>query len=504
MGKPKKHAPVPWFTNEIRQAIARRKRAFRRHLRLNTVATRLDVCRERAIVRRLVRQAKREAWQSFISSFNKSTPLSSIWRGIRALKGGYTPTSLPILQIDDQTIGEPQAVLNAMASSIASVSNEDGYSHEFRNRLPNVDLLSINPGTSHDYNSPFTLTELAAAIKTSGNTAIGPDQLHYAFFRHLSQDNIGFLLSFYNKIWTSRVYPRQWKTSVVIPILKSGRPRQFPSSYRPISLTSCMGKLMERMVAKRLSHLIEAGNLLDPLQCGFRAKRSAIDHAVRLETDIRYGFAKKHCTLATFLDIRQAYDTVHPAALLEKLHRHGFSGNLLFFLKNFITGPRQFYVRMAHYTSRYFTATTGLPQGSVLSPILFNFMINDLFLDIPNDVHYSLYADDSAIWTSSADARWAFKTLQLALDRLSRWSRKNGLDFRAHKSATVLFSAHRHPTPATALTINGSDIPYVRSFKFLGLVLDNKINMNLHIEHLKTKCSRWAGAGPAQPCCGYN
>lgn len=105
-------------------------------------------------------------------------------------------------------------------------------------------------------------------------------------------------------------------------------------------------------------------------------------------------------------------------------------------------------------------------------------------------MRYSLYADDSAIWTSSADARRAFGTLQLALDRLSQWSRKNGLYFSAHKSATVLFSAHRHPTPATALTINGSDIPYVRSFKFLGLVLDNKLNMNLHIEHLKTKCTK--------------
>ena len=340
------------------------------------------------------------------------------------------------------------------------------------------------------YNSLFTLPELEDAINSAGNTSVGPDRLHYNFFRNLPQYFVEYILTVFNGLWTRHIFPDAWKEAIVIPIPKPGKNSQDPLSYRPISLTSCLSKLLERMVVKRLSWILDENHILSKFQSGFRKRHSTMDHLIRLETDIRKGFKHKKFTTAVFLDISRAYDMVFKPALIYKLHKLGFKGHLAYYLKGFLSGSRRFQVRCRSMFSATNDLQNGLPQGSCISPILFNIMINDLFDNISPSISYSLFADDSAIWCSDYDPKHSIPRLQVALNQIHKWSEENGFIFSAPKSVAVIFTKNNIPQQCQPLRLSHNVIPYQSSFKFLGVILDRRLSMREHIKYVKTKCSR--------------
>ena len=180
---------------------------------------------------------------------------------------------------------------------------------------------------------------------------------------------------------------------------------------------------------------------------------------------------------------------VHRPALIHKLHKKGLNGNLAFYLYNFLTGMRQFRVKCRSIFSTPQQLENGLPQGSCLSPLLFNIFINDLFDNIPQHISYSLFADDSAIWCSDKNLDESIFRLQTALGKLEQWSRVNGLQFSAEKSAASIFSRSTRIQTDRRLRIYNNTIPFVNKFKFLGVVLDRRLSMQQHAKHVKTKCS---------------
>ena len=486
---------VPWWSASVRQAIAKRKRAFRAYLRLRTDHALVVRNRERANAKRIIRNAKRTSWQSFLSSFNSSTPLSKIWDLVRRLSGKRSSPTFPVLRLPETgtTISEPFDVVNCLAETIAHTSSDARYRPRFlevarrRFQLNRTAFLSDNTET---YNTIFTLHELDEAIRSAGNTSVGPDKLHYSFFRHLSPHSKLFILQTFNTLFCNHSFPDDWKEGIVVALLKPGKVRYNPNSYRPIAMTSCLGKLLERMVAKRLSFVLQQHELLCKFQCGFRKYHSTVDHLIRLESDIRKGYKQKQHTTAIFLDIKNAFDMVYKPALIYKLLRLGIKGHMAFYLCNFLSGTRRFRVRHRSILSNTYATENGLPQGSCLSPLLFNIMIDDLFHDLPSGVSYSLFADDSAIWCTTPDYAVGIQRLQSALHIVERWSAENGLEFSADKSAFMIFSKHSRTQPSTLPKLNGVIIPHVSHFKFLGVVLDSRLSMSQHVKHVQVKCSK--------------
>ena len=177
--------------------------------------------------------------------------------------------------------------------------------------------------------------ELARAISACGNTSDGPNNIHYEFFRHLSESALAALLAAINDLFVKHTFPSTWQGSIIIPIPKPNK--DLPQSYRPISLTSCASKITERMIHTRLKHHIESNHLLDKNQRGFRTGKSTSDNLVRLVTAIRTGFYQNRKTLAVILDIKAAFDRVQKPALTHKFHRLGLRRHLVHFLKNFLT-----------------------------------------------------------------------------------------------------------------------------------------------------------------------
>lgn len=487
--KPPRKIPVQWFNNDCRNAIARRKRALRRYQRHHSIDNKVILNRERARTRRIIRYHKTEAWKAFLSSLRATTPLAQMWRGIRELDGQHSPIPIPILRLGNRIISTPVEVLNCIAESF--ISSSSNLLLDNINQFSEISPQSIDFNTHvlYGYNVNFTRHELLAAIRKAGRSSVGPDKLHYDFFKHISSSCFNFLLDLYNHIWNSNGFPESWLHSTIIPILKPGKARNLPESYRPISLTSCMGKLMERMVASRLSFLLETHNILDENQCGFRPQRSAIDQVVRLDTSIRYGFQRKMATLVVFLDIKKAYDSVIPEILLNKLFHMNFRGNLANYLKHFISAKRIIRIRMGNYFSSCYTTDRGLPQGSCISPILFNLMINDIFDDLDDEICYSLYADDSAIWIQGTDLPYMYYRMQAALTVINQWAQQNRLTFSASKSASVLYSIDNHK-PCHQLLLNIEPISHCQSYKFLGVILDRSLTLREHVKYIKARVLR--------------
>jgi hypothetical protein len=164
------------------------------------------------------------------------------------------------------------------------------------------------------------MDEILLAVGLSRNTSPGPDGIHNQMLSHLSPSAKEFFLSLFNRIWDEHCFPSSWREGFVIPMLKPGKDRTLPSSYRPICLTSCVCKTMERMVNDRFVFILEKENLLAPAQCGFRRHRSAVDNLISLERQIQNCFVQLQQLETVFFDLDKTYDTTWHFGILRALH----------------------------------------------------------------------------------------------------------------------------------------------------------------------------------------
>ena len=245
--------------------------------------------------------------------------------------------------------------------------------------------------------SPFSLTELSTAIcKLSSSTASGPDQIAYPLLKHLPEPAQLLLLSLFNRSWYSHIFPSCWKLTTIIPIHKPGKPTSSPSSFRPISLTSCISKLFERLILSRLTFYLDSNHLLSTCQAGFCPGRSSLDRILTLSQSIWDGFQKKKPpdrTILASVDFSKAFNSVWHSALFNKLLSLKLPPCFVLWVRSFFS-DRRAKVLVGGSRSCSFCIRRGVPQGSIVGPILFILFVDDITKDLPRGAHASLYADD--------------------------------------------------------------------------------------------------------------
>lgn len=479
---------VPWWNPELTIAKSIKDNKLRQYQRSLLNQHKIEYMRARAKFRYLVKTSRQKSWKDFISSINSHTPINKIWKKIDKIRGKFTPPSLPVLKQNNIEITDPTIVGNIFGQSLSDISK--GSQHPDFLRIKESSRPPIIEGNDNaDYNIPFTMAEYNNAMKLSHNSAAGEDCIHHQMLNHLHKTTTKFILDLFNRIWTTFEFPSQWLTAIVLPFRKPGKDSHDTKNYRPISLTSCLCKLMERMVNTRLVWTLEARRAISPMQYGFRHGRSTTDALVRIDTDIKMAFARKEHTIAVFFDLTKAYDTTWRMTIIKNLITSGITGRMLHFMNNFLSN-RSMKVRIGSTISDPHTQHQGVPQGSVLSCTLFSIAINTIVECVPEYTKCSLYVDDIVIYASSRHLPTLERRIQQAVNKLYNWSNRNGFTFSTEKSVVMHFHKHRGMFPEPQITLGTHNLRTVEHTKFLGMIFDRKLSWIPHLKQLKIQCMK--------------
>lgn len=482
--------PMPWWTRECADAVRARVRAERAMKRRHTEANKIRYKRAKAIARFTLNNARRKSWQEYVGSINQRTTLHNVWKKVQKIKGKYQPTPTPALIQNGGNITNPEVVSNILASHFASVSSDENYTETFQRyrRAQEERQINFNTRQHYPYNDHITATEMKYALSSTTETSPGEDGITYSMIKHVHQSMSTVIIKLFNRIYIENTFPTKWRISIIIAILKNGKDPKLSASYRPISLTNCLCKLMEKIINYRLMWLLETQGVISKYQSGFRRNRGTIDNLTKFQTDVQAAIENKSHTIAIFFDIEKAYDTAWRHGILMKLQEYGLRGHLPMFIANFLTN-RQIKVRLGNIHSDLYEIQNGIPQGSVLSCTCFLIAMNDIGKYIPQGISQLLYVDDFTIYASGANTTILQRRLQMALNSLKKWNETTGFKFSALKTKSIHICRRRNcPKLAQNLSIQNHHISCVDSIVYLGMTIDNSLIFAKHIQKLKTSC----------------
>ena len=286
------------------------------------------------------------------------------------------------------------------------------------------------------------------------------------------------------------IFPDELKKAKVIPLYKANDPMLF-NNYRPISLLPLFSKVLERIMYNRILKFINKHKLLYRCQFGFRKDHSTYMALIILIDKITSALDNGDFTIAVLIDFRKAFDTVDHEILLNKLYHYGIRGVAHDWMKSYLTNrPQQ--VSYNGETSAYKNMKCGVPQGSILGPLLFIIYINDL--SSVSDILMSvLFADDTTLIDSDSNLTTLVNRFNKELVNILNWLNANRLSLNIDKTNFMIFRPKNKNDICPDIRINGSQINQVDKAKFLGIIIDNKLNWSEHIKYTTKKISKGIG-----------
>ncbi len=316
------------------------------------------------------------------------------------------------------------------------------------------------------------------AIKLIDPTkACGPDLVSPRLLREAAQELSTPLAIFFTRLIHSSYYPDAWKFANVVPIYKKSDPSN-PQNYRPISLLSCVGKLMERCIHKFVYNFAIENSVLTALQSGFIKGDSTINQLTYLYNDISKALDNGLEVRAVFCDISKAFDRVWHRGLIYKLSSIGINGCLLQWFKSYLMSRKQRVVH-ANASSTWEPVKAGVPQGSILGPLLFLIYINDIVNDIKSKIR--LFADDTSLYIIVDDPLSSSISLNDDLQTIHTWSKRWLVSFNPSKTETMIFSRKCNKPVHPNLIMNDVVLDPVKEHKHLGLTFSNDAKWSTHI-----------------------
>jgi hypothetical protein len=330
---------------------------------------------------------------------------------------------------------------------------------------------------THELNEDITEEDINIHIKHSNSyKSPGTDNIYMMQLQHLPQAAIKKLSDIYNAILKTGHFPQHFKTARIIMLPKVGKNKSDTKNYRPISLTNTLGKIIEKIIKYRLQNHLEDNNFFSNSQHGFRAGKSTTDQLVKFIQHIYDGFNTRSTkrTVAILLDVEKAFDTVWHQGLIYKIAQTQIIPNTYTNLISNYLKNRQLLVQIKGQNSNTFTPLAGVPQGAILSPLIFNIYVNDMnnIINRPYQ-HIHQFADDTCLFTQHISTERANNYAQELVNNMVDWCKKWGIKINPNKTQLILFQ----PTPKRKqlekihIQINGTNIQHTPTVKLLGLTL---------------------------------
>ena len=489
--KKRKYCPKkPWITKGIIHSINRKQRLYKKYMSSKSVTDRLKYTKYRNKLNAIIQLSKKLYIAKKIQ--DSASDLKRTWSIIKELLGTKKSHTLPsFIMINERKIVDNESIANAFNNFFGNIGKSIAAKMQptqcnFR------DFLSQDYPMDSLYMFPTNENEVSKIIgNLKRSYATGVDGMNSCFIKDITQYICAAFTHICNLSLVSGQFPEAMKFSKVIPVYKSGDVNTL-NNYRPISLLPTLSKVLERIVYNRLYKYLVSHNLLTPQQFGFRPNHST-ELALLYATELISSFIDRgEVAVGIYIDLSKAFDSLNHAILLQKLSAFGIRGVAYQWFASYLQDRRQ-YVHFRGSNSTITNITTGIPQGSILGPLLFLLYLNDL-VQSSSLFKYVLYADDTTLFLSDDDVNSLIIKTNNELVNISNWFKANKLLINTSKTKCMIFNFNKtRSIDNVILKIDNEQIPQVDYTNFLGLIIDNKLNWDRHILCTSSKMSRNIG-----------
>ena len=479
----------PWINKQLKSLLNRKNRLFKNYKKHGYQAhdkTRLDAFRKEC--QGAVAEAKADYLNNLGKKLNNpTTSQKSYWKIInRVMNKSRAPKIPPILfnNVFILNCKEKAKIFNDFFSDQCKLIINSS-------RLPQFRFLT---GKRIDHITIRNYDILSIIRNLNPNKATGSDEISVQMLLLCDNSVVPPLKIIFENMLRTSTYPDLWKLANVTPVFKKNN-KQLIKNYRPISLLPICGKIFEKIVFNNLYHYFNVNNLITKNQSGFRPADSTTNQLLYLVNEIQEAFENPKCleVRAVFLDISKAFDKVWHDGLIFKLKQNGVCGGLLSLLMSYLYNRKQRVVLNGSF-SNYSQIESGVPQGSVLGPLLFLIYINDLEQNIKSNIKF--FADDTMLFSIVKEPTTSSTELNHDLDIIGHWAKQWKMEFNPDptKQATeVLFSYKKSSPNHPQLVFNGSVVAKVKEQKHLGLTLDPLLSFEKHLNEKISKAKKIIG-----------
>ena len=472
----KKDRPI-WFTDELMELIKDKDTLMNRALKTNDPVDKAIARNARNRSNILIRDAKSAYIREQLEN-QKHSP-KKFWHNVKeVLPDSSTSGAINILDEQGKAVMEDKVstYINHYFVNIGEKLNK-----ELNANSCSYDRVMGCRSAGFSFQR-IQVEELRKEIKniknfkSSGIDNVASKVLKDAFF--ILDEQFLYIL---NKSIELHKFPDEWKKATVIPLPKINNPKQV-SDFRPISLLPLPGKIIEKLLHSQLINHLENNSLLNSKQNGFRKFHNTSDTVFKLCYDLSTGMNKKHHTAAVFVDFAKAFDSINHVKLVNKLKTFSLETKAVLWLKDYLSDRRQRVMVNGDF-SNWDTIKYGVPQGSILGPLLFIMFTNDM-VDSMRNSNVLLYADDTVIYRSDFCFDKNYRNIQGDLNRLHKWCFKNGLTINGRKTKVVNFGNNPKRVVKKTLHINRIILLHEKQYKYLGVILDSKLNFEAHFKEI--------------------
>ena len=438
----------PWITNGILNSISRKNKLYNKYSKIKDQLRKQQVFEEykslRNIVNELLRKSKKSYYESFFAEHNKN--IKKVWQGIKELvniktKNLNTPTSI---EINNSVTTDPKIICNSFNDYFVNIADDILNTRKFNGKKCFTEYLNNPIADSFVYYACDESEVYILINQLNISKASGPNGIPTKILQMISKEISPPLRKIFNIAVMTGTHPEKLKLVNVIPIFKKGS-RLLVSNYRPISLLSNLNKIFEKIIYKRIYSFIERNDCLYSLQFGFRSKHSTTHALINITEKIRSALDQNKVSCGIFVDLQKAFDTVNHKILLHKLNYYGFRGIINDWFRSYLHERKQ-KVCINGFESEIKLLHHGVPQGSVLGPILFLLYINDLH----NCINYSTtfhFADDTNVLNISDNYKTLQKNVNRDLNYLHQWLLSNKISLNKDKTELIYFHKARSKIP---------------------------------------------------------
>ena len=441
--------------------------------------------RYRNLYNRLIRISRQLHYQKLFD-YHKGN-ISGIWRTLNDITRRSNDKSTCItLNINNRLTSDKKEISDGFCNYFTSIGNLYG-KQVGKPTIPFTGYLGKENEHSMFFSpiDPGDIIHIFGDMKSKKST--GHDDITSNLLKQLKGELAYPLSIIVNSSLQSGIVPDSMKLARILPLYKS-KDHQLLVNYRPISLLPVFSKILEKVVYKKLIGFLDMHKIIYKSQYGFRTNHSTIHAVTEFVNNATNSCENGEHTLGVFLDLSKAFDCINHDILIRKLYHYGIRGSVLEWFRSYIKN-RKHYVSFMNMKSEVMNIEDGVPQGSVLGPLLFLLYINDL----PSCIQHSkviLFADDTTIYSSSQDLKNLHNNVNLDLVHLVDWFRANKLSLNASKSDYILIKHNRQNSNGYEIRIDGITIDKKTCCKFLGIHIDDKLVWTDHLLHTQSKMSK--------------